>query len=238
VIRAVIFDLDGTLVETEALKAASYARAAVALRPHDLTEAQVIGAYEDLVGRTREEVAAALAERFHLPISTEVFLASRIRAYGAMLADPELIRAQEYPYATGLLRMLRAEGVPLGLATMSQRDETMRVLAILGLTDHLDVIVTREEVRCSKPDPEIYLLAAARLGAEPSHCLALEDSVPGVSSALAAGCTCVGVSSALTRAALRRSALLPADRMVEDPRELAPTVSALLATHRPERSAS
>nr|MBA3795449.1 HAD family hydrolase [Rubrobacter sp.] len=64
-ISAVIFDLDGTLVETEELKALSYARAAVELRP-DLGEADVVEAFKDLVGLSRQEVATALVQRFGL----------------------------------------------------------------------------------------------------------------------------------------------------------------------------
>ena len=64
-IRAFVFDPDGTLVETEALKALSYARAAVELRP-DLVEADVVEAFKDFVGRSRQEVATGLVQRFGL----------------------------------------------------------------------------------------------------------------------------------------------------------------------------
>ncbi|MGD2178607.1 MAG: hypothetical protein PVG71_12380, partial [Anaerolineae bacterium] len=65
-IRAVIFDLDGTLVQTERLKAISYARAAVELCPYTVDEQEVIEAYKDVVGQPRQEVASALVERFDL----------------------------------------------------------------------------------------------------------------------------------------------------------------------------
>ncbi|HSU95386.1 MAG TPA: HAD hydrolase-like protein, partial [Gemmatimonadaceae bacterium] len=76
---ATIFDLDGTLVQTEALKAQSYARAAVELRPGALAAQDIIVAYNDLVGRSREEVAAALLARFGL----EPYAERRMRELGA-----------------------------------------------------------------------------------------------------------------------------------------------------------
>ena len=77
IIRAFIFDLDGTLVETEELKALSYARAAVELRP-DLDEAEVVEAFKDFVGRSRQEVAAGLVRRFGLEEATR----SRMAGFG------------------------------------------------------------------------------------------------------------------------------------------------------------
>lgn len=65
-IRAMIFDLDGTLVQTERLKAISYARSAVELCPHSLTEAEVIEAFKEVVGLSRQEVALGLMARFDL----------------------------------------------------------------------------------------------------------------------------------------------------------------------------
>lgn len=65
-IRAMIFDLDGTLVQTERLKAISYARAAIQLRPNDITEAEVIEGFKEVVGLSRREVAVGLMERFGL----------------------------------------------------------------------------------------------------------------------------------------------------------------------------
>jgi len=73
-IRAVIFDLDGTLVETEELKALSYARAAVELRP-ELNEAEVVEAFKDVVGLSRQEVAMALLQRFGLEAAARARMA-------------------------------------------------------------------------------------------------------------------------------------------------------------------
>src|SRR5918997_207729 len=130
-IRAVIFDLDGTLVQTEVLKALSYARAAIELRPNGITEADVARAYEDLVGLERREAAIMLLERFDLADAAaarmadlgvgtpwEAFLALRLQRYEAMLADHALLVAQQCPEAIALLRRVRREGYRTAVATM------------------------------------------------------------------------------------------------------------------------
>src|SRR6478672_4341159 len=156
---AAIFDLDGTLVQTEALKARSYARAAVALRPDAIAAQDIIVAYNDMVGRSREEVAAALLARFGLEAEAErrmgelgvstpldAYMALRLRVYEAMIANGELIREQEYPWSTALLRHVRRAGYPVGIATMSHRKHAALVLERLGLEGAFDVLVTREDV--------------------------------------------------------------------------------------------
>jgi beta-phosphoglucomutase len=243
VISAVIFDLDGTLVQTETLKAQSYARAAAELRPGQVSESDVIGAYDNLIGRSREEVAHALLDRFGLTDAAaararalgvrepwEALVGIRLPIYEAMLGDPTLLKQQEYPFATALLRRLKAQGVPTGLTTVSHAAQALLVLDALGLRSALDVIVTIDDVTHAKPDPEIYLVAAARLGVPPAKCLAIEDSLPGVQAAIAAGMTCVAVANELTRDALHAALPLPDELIVDDPRRLDGVVTALLNT--------
>jgi beta-phosphoglucomutase len=228
-----VFDLDGTLVQTEALKAQSYARAAVELRPDSTAAQEIIAAYDDMVGHSREEVAAALLARFgleayaqrrmrELGVSTplDAYMALRLRIYEAMIADERLIRQQEYPWSTALLREVRRDGHPVGIATMSHRKHAALVLERLRLTGDIDVLVTREDVQRAKPSPEIYLLIAERLGAAPGDCFVLEDSVPGIRSAIAAGMCCVAITNDMTRDAVHAAAVLPTARIVDDPQRL------------------
>jgi len=244
-LTTVCFDLDGTLVETERLKAHSYALAATELRPGEVRAADVERAYEEMVGRSREEVIAELTRRFGLAPAAgarmaelgaatpeEAFGALRHRHYERMLHDHDLVRSQEYPAATALLRRVRAMGYATGLATMSYRYQTAEVLDVLGVRDQLDAVVTRDDVERPKPDPEIYLLLARRLGVAPARCLVVEDSLPGVRSAIAAGMACVAATTELTRAAvhagLREGAPPPPAAVVDDPSRLADVVLALL----------
>lgn len=227
---AAIFDLDGTLVQTEALKALSYARAAEDLCPDTVREKDVVAAYTEMVGLAREEVAARLLAQFGLEAQAErrmsdlgaltpldAYMTLRLRIYEEMITDESVIRAQEYPWSTSLLREVRRDGYPVGIATMSHRKHAVLVLERLGLTGDVDVLVTREDVREAKPSPEIYDLIATLLGAPPKDCFVLEDSVPGVRSAIAAGMACVAITNDLTRDAMHAAKLLPPERVVDDP---------------------
>ena len=238
---ATIFDLDGTLVQTEALKAQSYARAAVELRPDSIAERDVIAAYNEMVGSSREQVAAALLTRFGLepyaerrmgelgaPTPLDAYMELRLRDYEAMVADGDLIRRQEYPWSTALLREVKREGYPVGIATMSHRKHAMLVLQRLDLMREFDALVTREDVKEAKPSPEIYLLTARRLDAQPRDCFVLEDSVPGIRAANAAGMCCVAITNDLTRDAVHAAGVLPPERIVDEPDRLEHVARAVL----------
>jgi beta-phosphoglucomutase len=239
-IRAILFDLDGTLVQTETLKGDSYGLAAHELDP-TVSAASVAPEYQRLAGRAREEVARELMRRFRLEDAARArmkelqatspeatFLAIRLRIYEAMLRDADLIRSLEYPYAIGLVRKVRARGFLTGMATMSERAHARRVLEVLQLSDAFDVVVTPEDVEHGKPDPEMYLRVAELLHMAPADCLVIDDSVPGVQSALAAGMICIASVSELTRADVGASGLLPDDLIVERPEELEATVERVL----------
>ena len=240
-IRAFVFDLDGTLVETEELKALSYARAAAELRP-DLKEGEVIEAFKDLVGLSRQEVAVGLMRRFGLEDAArgrmvgfgvdtpwQAYVQIRLRIYETLLADPNIVLAHSYPHNIGLLRDVRRVGYPTALATQSHREQAVRVLGILGLADQFEVVVTRDDVEHGKPDPEMHLLAARELGVEPDECLAVEDSPAGVKAALAAGAEIVAVTTDLTRQKFRDTNLLDRSHVVDDPRTLPKVVRHLIS---------
>jgi beta-phosphoglucomutase len=243
VIRAFVFDLDGTLVETEELKALSYARAAAELRP-GLDEREVVEAFKDLVGLSRQEVAVGLMRRFGLEepagermgqfgVGTpwQAYVQVRLRIYEALLADPDVVLAHRYPHNIALLRDVRREGYPTALATQSHCEQARRVLDILGIVDQFDIVVTRDDVEHGKPDPEGHLLAARELGVEPEECLAIEDSPAGVKAALAARMEVVAVTTDLTRQKFRDSNLLGRSHIVDDPRTLPAVVRRIISAH-------
>lgn len=242
-IRAFVFDLDGTLVDTEELKAISYARAAAELRP-GLNEGEVTEAFKDLVGLSRQEVAVGLMRRFRLEgaartrmvefgVETpwQAFVQIRLRIYETLVADPKLVLAHSYPHNIALLCGVRREGYSTALATQSHREQARRVLDILGLADEFDVVVTRDDVEHGKPDPEMHLLAARELGVRPEECLAIEDSPAGVKAALAAGAEIVAVTTDLTRQKFRDANLLDRCHVVDDPRALPKVVHYLISVH-------
>ena len=236
-----IFDLDGTLVQTERLKAQSYAEAAVHLRP-DLDEAEVVDYFREVVGLSRREVATALLTRFDLAEAADArrdefgvdtawqaYVQIRLVHYERLIRDPEVLRQSQWPHNLELLRQARAHCDHVALATMSQCETATRVLDVLGLADAFDFVATRDDVERGKPDPEIYLLVAAELGVAPESCFVVEDSPSGVRAALAAGMRCLAVSTPFTRASLRQVEGLDAHWIVDEPSELLTRAAELIA---------
>jgi HAD superfamily hydrolase (TIGR01509 family) len=243
-IRAVIFDLDGTLVQTERLKALSYTHAVAELRPGVFTEQDVIEAFRDVVGRSRDEVAVALTARFALDDAAgarmnefgvgapwQVLIQLRLRYYEAMLADPEVLRTNQWPHNVALLHAARRMGCKTGLASMSEADQVRRVLSVLALENAFDVVTTRDDVESGKPDPEIYLLVARRLDVPPRECLVIEDSPVGVRAAVAAGMDVIAVTTPFTRQQFMEGDLLDRRLVVDDPNTLPDVVRQRIAAH-------
>lgn len=228
-IRAMIFDLDGTLVKTESLKALSYARAAVKLCPNELREIDVVEGFKDVVGLSRREVATALVDRFSLTKKAEEKMAEfgvdtpwqayvqvRLNIYAQMLADPEVIRNNQWSHTVALLNQARQTNCKVALATMSYCEQAQRVLDILELSGTFDFVASRDDVENGKPDPEMYLMVANELGVSPEECLVIEDSPTGVKAALNAEMYVVAVSTPFTQKHLHESNLLPAAHIVDD----------------------
>jgi beta-phosphoglucomutase len=105
---------------------------------------------------------------------------------------------QALPGLETFLTSLRQAGIRIALATAADRGNIDFTLDALGIRDHFDVIVGAEEVSKGKPDPEVFLLSARKLGVEPDACAAFEDSNPGIRAALAAGMRVVGIATTHT----------------------------------------
>jgi beta-phosphoglucomutase-like phosphatase (HAD superfamily) len=242
-----IFDLDGTLVKTEKIKAVSYARAALELCPLEISEEQVIDAYKEVVGRSRQEVAKALMARFELEKAAEgrmqefgvrtpwqAFIQIRLRHYEAIIADPEILLKNRWPHTMHLLQQVREASCKTALATMSRCAQANHVLRVLGLVEAFDFIATRDDVEQGKPDPEIYNLVLDTLDLLPEQCVAVEDSPSGVQAALAAGVKVIAVTTPFTREALHTQALLSRDWVVDNPDRLLDVVGNLLGREKGE----
>ena len=240
-INAMVFDLDGTLVQTERLKARSYARAAVELCPRAVSEGEVINAYKDVVGRSRKEVATALMQRFDLEAAArarmddcgvdrpwQAFVQVRLGYYEKMVRDPDVIRDNRWPHTMDVLRTARENQCALALATTSRRAQANRVLDALDLTDTFDFTATADDVTRTKPHPEIYRLTAVNLSTRPNRILAIEDSPSGVQAARTAGLHCIAMTTDFTRDALRDAGVLDARWIVDDPNALPNTVQTLI----------
>ncbi len=243
-IRAIVFDLDGTLVQSERLKAHSYAVAVQRLRGLAEPDLRAVEAYRAIVGAARDAASKHIVEELGLAEdlasemerqgadTPEQALSNlRVGIYKAVVEDPQVIRDNAWPHTTELLRVARDAFCSTALATMSQRAEAERVLDALSLRDALDLVLSREDVTEPKPAPEIYEKAASQLGVATNECLVLEDSPAGVRSGLAAGAHVIAIATPFTERHLVQSGLLPERWIVRDPdpRVLMQTVRACLA---------
>lgn len=185
---AILFDNDGVLVDTEGLyfRANREVLAGVGV---ELSE----GDYVELF--LREGLGAwHLAEaRGHSAQSIEALRAARDRRYFELVDEEEIL----IPGVADLLPRL-ASRYRLAIVTSSEPGPFARTHARTGLLPHFELVLTRADYQQSKPDPEPYLTAVARLGALPARCLVIEDSERGLRAAKAAGLSCWVVPSQLT----------------------------------------
>ncbi len=248
VIRAIMFDLDGTLVQSEKLKAKSYAIAVQRLRGLAQPDERAIEAYREIVGAAREAASRHIVESLDLdsdlrPLMArhgaseawEVLTSMRTEIYNDMVADPQVIRDNQWPHTIGLLRIASDSGCRTALATMSDRDDALHILRSLEIEESFDQVLTREDVENPKPDPEIYLLAARKLSVQPNDCLVLEDSPNGVQAGVAAGMNVIAVATPFTAAGLHSSQVLEHLWIVHEPESLLDTVKDRIAEHNRTR---
>jgi HAD superfamily hydrolase (TIGR01509 family) len=220
-IRAVMFDLDGVLMETEWINVRS-ARAAFAHFGCDLDA----DAPARIVGRHPVDYVPVLAERFGLDEERQRELIRfqndayiRIWNEGASLTDG----------AADTLRVLHDRGLRLVLATSAGRKHVDRCLDRFDLDGLFEFMLTKDDVSRRKPDPEIYLIGQQRLDLEHERILVVEDSEHGVAAAVAAGLPCVAVRTEQTPPA----AIAVADACIDSLRELPGLVTAWRPRSRP-----
>jgi HAD superfamily hydrolase (TIGR01509 family) len=205
--RAVVFDLDGLLLDTEVVWQEAEERLFAA---HD----QVF-THEDklaVIGTDFEWTARYFAQRLGLPPDQGPALVDEM-----VLSMYDLLRQDVAgrPGALELVARLRGR-VPLGLASNSPQRLVDAALSSARLTNVFDVVVTSDDVPRSKPAPDIYLLACERLGVPPEQVLALEDSSAGVASAKAAGLSVIAVPQ------YAETDVAVADRIIDSLEELLP----------------
>jgi HAD superfamily hydrolase (TIGR01509 family) len=185
VTQAVIFDCDGTLVDSEPLARIAWERS---LSPYGYTIGDA--EYATLVGLPYLKVHGFFADRVPGLAAPDPFWAT----YSGALF--ELIDTQLEPFDDALetIRELRALDVAVAVASSSPRARLDRTLQRAGLADAFRVSVAGDEITHGKPAPDMFLAAAERLGVAPERCAVIEDSPPGVAAGLAAGMRTVGVA--------------------------------------------
>ena len=177
-IKAVLYDMDGTLVDTERLGLIAWARAAE--REHVDLPVEVCRSF---IGRNLPGVMGILEGHFgSLEFAEKMYDLHRsieLDMYGTELTTKEGARES--------LEAMRDAGYQIGLVTSSRRESAERNMKRFELMEFFDCITSGEETHNGKPAPDIYLLAAQKMGVEPASCVVVEDSPNGARSGIAAG---------------------------------------------------
>jgi beta-phosphoglucomutase-like phosphatase (HAD superfamily) len=176
---AALFDMDGTMLDTERIYHRAWRAAGRALG-YELSDELLLAT----CGRTFPDCYRLVRQELGPGFPMQAF-----QALWPVHWHEDVTR-NGIPQKAGLLDLLDwldAQGIPKAVATSTTRDEALFTLRAGGIGDRFQTMVSGEEIPHGKPAPDIYLLAAARLGVEPQRCLAFEDSEPGVLAASAAG---------------------------------------------------
>ena len=188
-IKGCIFDLDGVIVDTAHYHYLAWKRLAHELG-YDLTELE----NEKLKGVSRIQSLNIILDLAGISLNQE---------HKELLAKKKNIWFNDYiermtpdeifPGVEDLMKSLKTRGIRIGVASSSKNAHT--VLKQLRIEKEFDTVVDGSMIRKTKPDPEIFLLAAERMGVEPRSCVVIEDAEAGVEAARAAGMKCIGIGS-------------------------------------------
>ncbi len=185
--RAVLFDLDGVLIDSEP---AHFAATRAALEDLGLDTLDEADYARWMLGRPDHRALADYLAARGLPAD---LLPTLLERKAARYAERFAVEVRPLDDGVETLRAAHAAGLPLGIVSGALAAEIGWAIERLGIADLVAVVVSGDEVACGKPDPEPYLLAARRLGLEPELCVAVEDAPAGVSAARAAGMRCLAV---------------------------------------------
>ncbi|MFY9531090.1 MAG: HAD family phosphatase [Candidatus Acidiferrales bacterium] len=194
-LRAVIFDLDGVIADSHPIHEITWKTLLTeqGLDPNRLSMNFI------LAGRPRNEILRHYLG--DLPASTLESLGRRKDELYSMSAASLM----PIPGLLKLLDRLDICGIAKAVATSAGRRRTLETLGRIGIADRFAAVVTGEDVRAQKPNPDIFELGLARLGVSPAEAMAIEDSVAGIQAARAAGMKCVGYAESGRRAELLRA---------------------------------
>ena len=190
--RAILFDMDGVLVDSEPLFLSAINRLLVSegVEPVSIPENE-----EFLIGTTIGETWRLLKLSRPLPLPAEDY----IQRYDGIVRQVMQEELEPQPGVRELLAACVARGVPKAVASSSLHMWVDLKLNAIGLTGAFDAVLGGDDVSRGKPEPDIYILAAESLGVPPGECIAIEDSPIGIAAAVASGAYTIAVRTEYTR---------------------------------------
>lgn len=187
--EAVLYDLDGLIVDSEPLHGTA-SENALNVYGHTLSEIPE-SVRDSFYGKRVVDVAAGIVESLNLPVSPEQFAAERQKIFMGLIEEGiELM-----PGMQESLALFEKMAMKKAVVSSGDKDYVCRILELTGLTRKFEAVITGSDVTRGKPDPRCYLLAAHRLGIVPEKCLVLEDAYAGICAALSAGMKVIGVEN-------------------------------------------
>jgi beta-phosphoglucomutase len=195
-IQAVLFDMDGVLVDSEAF----IAEAAIAMfaQRHGIRVTRED--FQPFVGAGENRYLGGVAAKYGIGLDLETDKARTYELYFGLIRG----RLREIPGAVDFVRACRARGLKTAIATSADRRKLGANLDAIGLSEaDFDATVDGLQVERKKPFPDIYLEAARRIGVGAGDCLVVEDAVSGVAAAKAAGAACLAIGGSFSEAELR-----------------------------------
>lgn len=202
-IHAVIFDLDGVIADSEPLSGEATRRALTKL-DIEMTDKERNEAF----GRRTGDIINDILSVRNMKADVEAIIAEKGRIFSELIKN----NIKPIPKSLELVEWLKGKGYKVALATSSHKEKMEAEVKELEIVSLFDFIVTGDEVRKGKPNPEIFLKAAKKLGVDPKHCVVVEDSTFGIQAAKAAGMFAIAFDSPNTH----NQDLSMADVVVDD----------------------
>ncbi|MFW5487498.1 MAG: HAD family hydrolase [Desulfovibrio sp.] len=184
-IEAVLFDMDGVIIDSEPLHKESFFIMAERLKIDMSTEE-----YEQFIGRSSINQWQYAVENYGLAHPPATLALEQIKIFLEQLDVPG--KAQRSPGLDAILKCIASRNLTCGVASSNNRSAVDKVLSLLELNNHFQVVVTANDTAKAKPAPDLFLLASEKIGVPPEKCLVIEDAYNGVTAAKAAGMSCVG----------------------------------------------
>jgi len=190
-VKAIIFDMDGVIVDSEFYQFQAF-KFALARVGFNLTEEYFIS---NMVGRKSHDSVSEILNKENIKESLDELIERKRKKYRELISS----NLKAMPGAKKLINQLKNNGFILALASSSATIHIDIVLNGLGIKNQFDVIVSGEQVKIGKPNPDIFLITAKKLNTLPDNCLVIEDTSTGVEAAKAAGMKCIAVPNHFTK---------------------------------------